>query len=164
MSEAASPIAQPCLTEAVWPGFNPFLPNHNRRQGIHRVQLANPPGWTAGTPGQGATVSQSFTSVNPNDITVAIENDGVNIQGTYPQINHTNETGGLANVEALQLYLSSTPVFGNILKTTISFASPVTNLSFQLWDVDANLGQFIDKITNLQGVSRMELLLLGRAR
>jgi len=32
------------------------------------------PGWTAGTPGQGATVTQSFTSVNPNEITVAIHN------------------------------------------------------------------------------------------
>ena len=119
------------------------------------------PGWTAGTPGQGATVTQSFTSVNPNDITVAIQNGGVNVQGSYPQINHTNETGGLSNVDGLQLYLSSTPSFGNVLKTTISFASPVTNLSFQLWDVDANPGQFIDKIANLQGLGPDGLTLVG---
>jgi hypothetical protein len=111
------------------------------------------PGWTAGTPGQGQTATQSFTSVNPNDISVSIENDGVNIQGTYPQINSTNETGGLTNVNALQLYISSTPTFGNVLKTTVSFASPVTNLSFQIWDVDASAGQFVDKIANLQGLA-----------
>ena len=121
----------------------------------------NPPGWTAGTPGPGASASQSFTSVNPNDITVQIDNNGVNQQGGYPQINHTNETGGLTNVDALQLYISSTPVFGNTLKTTVSFASPVTNLSFQIWDVDANPGQFIDKIANLQGLSPDGVTLIG---
>jgi hypothetical protein len=121
----------------------------------------NPPGWTAGTPGQGATVSQQFTSVNPNDITVSIQNNGVNVQGTYPQINSTTETGGFTNVNGLQLYLSSTPTFGNTLKTTISFASPVTNLSFQLWDVDANVGQFVDKVANLQGLAPDGVTLIG---
>ena len=111
------------------------------------------PGWTAGTPGQGQSASQSYTSVNLNDITAQIDNNGVNIQGTYPQINSTNETGGLTNVNALQLYISSTPSFGNTLRTTISFASPVTNLSFQIWDVDALAGQFADMITNLKALA-----------
>lgn len=119
------------------------------------------PGWTAGTPGQGASVSQQFTSVNPNDITVTLDNGGVNIQGTYPQINNGNETGGFTNVNALQLYISSTPQFGNVLTTTVSFASPVTNLSFQIWDVDANLGQFIDKISNLQALSSDGVTIVG---
>jgi hypothetical protein len=111
------------------------------------------PGWTAGAPAQGQTVTQQFTSVNPNDISVSLENDGVNIQATYPQINSNNETGGFTGVNALQLYISSTPTFGNSLKTTVSFASPVTNLSFQIWDVDASAGQFADKIVNLQGLA-----------
>lgn len=121
----------------------------------------NPPGWTAGTPGQGATVSQSFTSVNPNDVTAQIQNNGVNVQGTYPQINNTNETGGFANVNALQLYISSTPQFGNTLTTTISFASPVTNLTFQLWDVDASAGQFVDMITNLKALAPDGITVFG---
>ena len=119
------------------------------------------PGWTAGTPGQGQTATQSFTSVTSNDISVSLYNGGVNIQGTYPQINSTNETGGFTGVNALQLYLSSTPQFGNVLKTTVSFASPVANLSFQLWDVDANAGQFVDKIANLQALSQDGVTIVG---
>jgi hypothetical protein len=114
----------------------------------------NPPGWTAGTPTTGQTATQSFTSVSPNDITVSIYNGGVNNQAGYPAINSTNETGGFSGVNALQLYLSSTPTFGNVLKTTVTFASPVTNLSFQLWDVDASTGQFVDKIANLQALAQ----------
>lgn len=119
------------------------------------------PGWTAGAPGQGQTVTQSFTSVNPNDITVALYNSGVNLQGTYPAIDSTTETGGFTNVNGLQLYLSSTPQFGNYLRTTISFATPVANLSFQIWDVDASTGQFVDKIANLQGLSQDGVTLVG---
>jgi hypothetical protein len=114
----------------------------------------NPPGWTPGTPTTGQTVSQSFTSVSPNDISVSIYNSGVNNQTGYPAINSTNETGGFTGVNALQLFISSTPTFGNYLKTTVSFTSPVTNLSFQLWDVDALVGQFVDKIANLQGLAQ----------
>jgi hypothetical protein len=121
----------------------------------------NPPGWTAGTPGQGATVSQSFTSVNPNDITVQIQNNGVNVQGTYPQIDSTTSTGGFTNVNGLQLYISSTPQFGNTLTTTISFASPVTNLTFQLWDIDAKAGQFADMITNLKALAPDGVTIFG---
>ena len=121
----------------------------------------NPPGWTAGTPGQGATVSQSFTSVNTNDINVQIQNNGVNVQGTYPQINSTTSTGGFTNVNGLQLYISSTPQFGNTLTTTISFASPVTNLSFEIWDVDAKSGQFADMITNLKALAPDGVTIFG---
>lgn len=113
----------------------------------------NPPGWTGGTPTTGQTATQSFTSVSPNDISVSIYNSGVNNQGGYPAINSTNETGGFSGVNALQLYISSTPTFGNYLKTTVSFTSPVVNLSFQLWDVDASSGQFVDKISNLQALT-----------
>lgn len=112
----------------------------------------SPPGWTAGAPSIGSTATQNFTAVNPNDITVSLYNQGVNIQGTYPQINSTNTTGGLA-VNGLQLYNSSTPAFGGFIRTTVSFANPVTNLTFQLWDIDKLAGQFVDKIANLQAVA-----------
>ena len=36
----------------------------------------SPPGWNAGTPTAGQTKTQSFTSVDPNDITVVINNIG----------------------------------------------------------------------------------------
>ena len=115
----------------------------------------SPPGWTAGTPATGQTVSQSFTDgVSPNDVTVSIYNSGVNNQTGYPAIDSTNTTGGFTGVNALQLYISSTPTMGNYLKTTVSFASPVVNLSFQLWDVDKSAGQFIDYITNLQAIAQ----------
>ena len=113
----------------------------------------NPPGWTAGTPTTGQTLSQSFTSVSPNDISVSIYNSGVTNQAGYPAINSTNTTGGFTGVNALQLYISSTPTFGNYLRTTVSFATPVINLSFQLWDVDASSGQFIDKVANIQALA-----------
>jgi hypothetical protein len=115
----------------------------------------SPPGWTAGTPGQGASVSQQFTSVTTNDITVQLDNTGVNVQGGYPKIDSTTTTGGFSGINGLQLYNSSTPHgnFGSPLTTTISFASPVTNLSFEIWDVDAQIGQFIDQISNLKALA-----------
>ena len=112
------------------------------------------PGWTAGTPGNGQTKTQSFTSVTTNDITVSIYTSGVNNQGGYPQISTNSTTGGLTGVNGLQLYISSTPTFGNFLRVTVSFATAVTNLSFQLWDVDAAAGQFVDKFANIQALAQ----------
>jgi hypothetical protein len=115
------------------------------------------PGWTAGTPTAGQTKTQSFTSVNPNDITVSINNSGagplgMTYQSGYPQINSTNTTGGFSGVNGLQLYVSSSQALSTYTRTTVSFATPVINLSFQIWDVDANSGQFVDKIANIQAV------------
>jgi hypothetical protein len=116
------------------------------------------PGWTAGTPAAGQTVTQSFTSVSPNDITVSINNNGAAVSGVnnlagYPQINSTSTTGGLAGVNGLQLYATSSAVAGAYLRTTVSFSSPVTNLSFQIWDIDKLAGQFVDKVANLQALA-----------
>ena len=117
------------------------------------------PGWTAGSPTAGQTVTQSFTSVNPNDITVSINNSGagpqgMNLQNGYPQISSNPMTGGLAGVNALQIYASDSQAAGTFIRTTVSFATPVTNLSFQIWDVDAFSGQFVDKISNLQALAQ----------
>lgn len=115
-------------------------------------------GWTAGTPAAGQTKTQSFTSVNPNDITVAINNNGssatgATFQNNYPQISRNPLTGGFGSTNALQLYLSSESSTSSYVRTTITFAAPVINLSFQLWDVDANPGQFIDQISHIQALS-----------
>jgi hypothetical protein len=116
------------------------------------------PGWTAGSPGAGQTVTQSFTSVNPNDITVAVNNSGTGVQGMnfqsgYPQISSNPLTGGFTGVNALQLYATSSQSFGTYIRTTITFDTPVINLSFQIWDVDAVAGQFVDKIANIQALA-----------
>lgn len=117
------------------------------------------PGWTAGAPAAGQTATQSFTSVNPNDITVGINNDGVlpvgaTWQTNYPQISANPLTSGLAGTNALQLYLVSQATVLSYVRTTVTFATPVINLSFQLWDVDANAGQFADKISNIQALAQ----------
>jgi hypothetical protein len=117
------------------------------------------PGWTAGTPGAGQTKSQSFTSVNPNDITVDVNNSGAGVQGmnfqaSYPQISSNPFTGGFTGVNGLQLLVSGSQANGTYAQVTVSFATPVTNLSFQIWDVDAVPGQFIDKIFNIQALAQ----------
>src|SRR2546421_7139823 len=116
------------------------------------------PGWTAGSPSAGQTFTQNFTSVNPNDITVDINNSGNGAQGMifkpgYPQISASPVTGGFTGVDALQLYVSSSQSFGTYIRTTVTFDTPVINLSFQLWDVDAVAGQFVDKISNIQALA-----------
>ena len=115
-------------------------------------------GWTAGTPGPGQTVSQSFTSVTPNDINVSINNNGVSATGAtwqpgYPAIGTNPLTGGLSGTNALQLYVVSESSTSSYIRTTITFNTPVINLSFQIWDVDAVAGQFADKIFNIQALT-----------
>jgi hypothetical protein len=117
------------------------------------------PGWTAGAPTAGQTKTQSFTSVDPNDITVAINNSGAGPQGMqwqagYPQISSNPDTGGFTGVNGLQLLMASSQAVGTYTKTTISFATPVINLSFQIWDVDAVVGQFVDKVANIQALAQ----------
>ena len=116
-------------------------------------------GWTAGSPGPGVTASQQFTSVNPNDITVDVNNNGANASGAtwqanYPQISANPLTGGLTGVNALQLYVVSEANTSSYIRTTVTFATPVINLSFQIWDVDAVAGQFADKIWNIQALAQ----------
>jgi hypothetical protein len=118
-----------------------------------------PPGWTAGSPAAGETKTQNFTSVDPNDITVSVNNSGngvqgMNLQAGYPQISANPLTGGFTGVNALQLFAVSSQSVGTFIKTTVSFAAPVINLSFQIWDVDAFAGQFVDKIANIQAVAQ----------
>lgn len=115
-------------------------------------------GWTAGAPTPGQTKTQNFTSVAPNDITVSINNNGVSGTGGtwqtgYPAINSTQTTGGFTGVNGLQLYLTAQSSTSSYIRTTFAFASPATNVTFQLWDVDAAAGQFVDKIANIQALA-----------
>jgi hypothetical protein len=117
------------------------------------------PGWTAGAPGPGLTATQSFTSVDPNDITVDINNNGnagsgATWQTNYPQISRNPNTDGLGSTNALQLYVVSQASTLSYIRTTVTFATPVINLSFQIWDVDAVAGQFADKIWNIQALAQ----------
>jgi hypothetical protein len=120
----------------------------------------NSPGWTAGTPAPGETKTQSFTSVDPNDISVDINNNGIaplggaTWQTNYPQINSSQSTGGFSGVNALQLYVVAQNSIASYIRTTVTFATPVINLSFQIWDVDALAGQFADRITNIQALAQ----------
>ena len=102
--------------------------------------------------------AQSFTAVTPNDVTVSINNNGSSPTGDtwsagYPAINSTKTTGGFSGVNGIQLFLTAESATSAFIRTTVTFASPVTNLSFQIWDVDASAGQFIDKIFNIQGLT-----------
>jgi hypothetical protein len=109
-------------------------------------------GWTAGTPSVGSTVTQNFTNFTPNDITVSVSNNGgpgTSWAGGYPQIDSTSLTGGFTGVDALQLYMTGQDSTTSFIRTTISFASPATNVTFQLWDVDEGNKQFTDVIQNI---------------
>lgn len=117
------------------------------------------PGWTAGTPAAGQTVTQSFTSVTPNDITVSINNNGSSAQGAqwvagYPTIDSTSETGGFSGTNALQCYVNKQSAISSVITTTVTFSNPVINLSFQIWDVDKVGGQFVDKISGIQALAQ----------
>ncbi len=125
-----------------------------------RASMLNWPanGWTAGAPGPGQTFAQSFTADAPNDVTVSLNNNGAGPSGSiwnaaYPAIDATKTTGGFTGVQALQLFLASESSTSAFIKVTVSFASPVTNLSFQLWDIDASGTQFTDTIRNIQGLT-----------
>ena len=119
------------------------------------------PGWTAGAPTAGQTKTQNFTSVNPNDITVDINNSGASPQGMlwqtgsggYPQISSNPATGG-TGVNGLELLATGSQAAGAYIKITISFDTPVVDLSFQIWDVDAVPGQFVDKIASIQALAQ----------
>ena len=114
-------------------------------------------GWTMGAPGPGQTFTESFTSINPNDISVSFNNNGAGPQGGtwrpgYPTIDSTTSTGGFSGVNGLQMFLNQQSTTSSFILTTVVFSTTVTNLSFQIWDVDAISGTFADKIYSLQAL------------
>lgn len=120
------------------------------------VVLPSSPGWTAGAPAAGQTVTQTFAGT-PN-VTISINNNGTAASGAiwsagYPAINSTKTTGGYTGQNALQLWSTSTASTSAFVRTTVAFASPVNNVSFQLWDVDKSAGQFVDTISSIKALS-----------
>jgi hypothetical protein len=115
-------------------------------------------GWTGGHPNPGQTITQNFTNFTPNDITVSVNNNGVSGSGAtwsgiYPQIDATHTTGGFTGVDALQLVITSQSSTSSFIRTTFTFATPATNVTFQIWDVDATSGQFADTISNIRALA-----------
>lgn len=74
-------------------------------------------------------------------------------QAGYPGIDSTNETGGFAGTNGLQLFVTSQSTTSAFIKTTVMFATPVTSVSFQIWDVDAFSNQFKDQISQIQALA-----------
>ena len=115
-------------------------------------------GWTAGAPAPGQTATQSFTAVTPNDVTVSINNNGSATTGSnwvagYPTIDSTTVTGGFTGTNGLQLAIANSSSTSDFVRTTVSFAAPVVNLTFQIWDVDLTSGTFTDVISNIMGMN-----------
>jgi hypothetical protein len=119
------------------------------------------PGWTAGEPtinGPAQTVDYSSSGQN---VSVTLTNTGATWNAGYPQV-ATGGTGfvngGTAN-SGLILQPSGQTSNGTYLQLTINFNNPggVTNVSFQIWDIDATVDAsgngFIDAITHLQATA-----------
>jgi hypothetical protein len=119
------------------------------------------PGWTAGEPtinGPAQTVDYSSSGQN---VSVTLTNTGATWNAGYPQ-GATGGTGfvngGTAN-SGLILQPSAQTSNGTYLQLTINFNNPggVTNVSFQIWDIDATVDAsgngFVDAITHLQATA-----------
>lgn len=116
------------------------------------------PGWTAGQPtinGPDQTVDYSSTGQN---ISVTIANTGATWNGGYPQVvaNGTGSFNGGTTNNGLILQPGAQTSNATYIQLTINFNNPggVTNVSFQIWDVDSTVdgsgNGFIDSITHLQ--------------
>jgi hypothetical protein len=120
--------------------------------------LALPNSWTGGSPAPGATGSQTFTS-SGQTATISVNNNGTSATGAtwaagYPAFNSTQTTGGLSPLQnGLQLYATSTSSTSAFILTTVTFATAVTNVSFEIWDVDKSATQFVDTITGIQALA-----------
>ncbi len=108
----------------------------------------NTANWTAGTPNT-TGVTQSFTGSDTTGISVNIKDssastvwqNGSNGVSTVasPGINNTLLTDHLTGQKALQLSIFSEPSTTAFVQVTVTFAKPVTNVSFTLWDVDKSI-------------------------
>jgi hypothetical protein len=116
------------------------------------------PGWTAGEPPIAGSQTVDYSSTGQN-ISVTIANTGATWNGGYPQVITGGAgafNGGTTN-NGLIVQPSSQISNATNLQFTINFGNPVTDVSFQIWDIDAtvdiNGNGFIDLISNLQAVA-----------
>lgn len=112
--------------------------------------------WTAGAPANGASVNQSFETDSTHagtDVNIAIQNlnSGAVWNSGYPAVD-TTTTGGTANKDALQVYMTSGNSAGITVTITFTYGSTyfgASNVSFSLFDVDKQGGSWIDQISNI---------------
>lgn len=112
--------------------------------------------WTAGAPGNGASVNQSFETDSTHagtDVNIALTNLNTNStwNSGYPAVDQTT-TGGTANKNALQVYMNSNNSAGVTVTITFTYGSGylgAQNVAFSLFDVDKQAGTWIDQISNI---------------
>ena len=108
----------------------------------------------------GPTSGNTVTAIYGGLGAVSITNVGGGVWTSgYPVVESNggtngDPTGGLTNTPGLELYVASQSSVSNYMKVTISFGykGGATNVSFNLWDVDASTN-FTDKISNIVGVT-----------
>lgn len=117
--------------------------------------------WSAGAPVSGTSASQSYTATGgtppPSAVTVTLTNSGetwstnaLDGLGTdFPTVGTNPITGG-GTTNGLQLVTHSQTSTSSYIQVTVSFSTPVSNVSFQIWDVDSSPTQFTDQISNIQ--------------
>jgi hypothetical protein len=116
------------------------------------------PGWTAGQPPIGGSQTVDYSSAG-HDISVTIANTGATWNSGYPQVvpGGTGPFNGGTSNNGLILQPGAQTSTATYIQLTITFANPVTDVSFQIWDIDAtvdiNGNGFIDLISQLQAVA-----------
>jgi hypothetical protein len=118
------------------------------------------PGWTAGAPAIGGSQTVDYSSTGQN-VSVTIDNTGATWNGGYPQVvpGGTGPFNGGTTNNGLILQPGAETSNATYIQLTINFNNPggVTNLSFQIWDIDATVdgsgNGFIDLITHLQATA-----------
>jgi len=119
------------------------------------------PGWTAGQPtinGPDQTVDYSSTGQN---VSVTLSNTGATWNAGYPQVvaGGTGPFNGGTTNNGLILQPGGQTSNATYIQFTINFNNPggVTNVSFQIWDIDATVdvsgNGFIDLISHLQATA-----------
>jgi len=79
---------------------------------------------------------------------------GATWQSGFPTVNNTTTNGG-GNSNGLQFSVTNQSTVNSYVKVSINFAytGGASGVSFTIWDVDYNSGQFRDKISNIVGIA-----------
>lgn len=111
--------------------------------------------WTAGSPGNGSTATQSYSGVDTghagNDVSISVQNTNTNSGwNTAITVDNTRNTGGLSPAQnAMQLPVSGNNSKGIVITINFLYTEGVNDVSLTLWDIDKSAGQYIDKIDHI---------------